>query len=71
LEKQEMLFQPAWLWSSGTIVQAALPLPGLSLAGLFSSFYTGLFSSMKNLSADIKNLSREIAASGAFYMSKV
>jgi hypothetical protein len=52
-------------------MHAALLLPGLQLTGLFSIICTGLVSSMKNLSLDIENLSLEIAASGAFYMSKV
>jgi hypothetical protein len=71
LEKQEMLLQPAWLWSSASIEREAPLSPGLHLTGLFSIFYTGLFSSMKNLSRRIENLSRKIAASRTFYMSKV
>jgi hypothetical protein len=71
LEKQEMLVQPAWSWSSDAIMHAVPPFPGLKLTGSFSIFYTGLFSSMKNFSMGIENLSREIAASRTFYMSKV
>ena len=66
-----MLFQPAWSWSTGPRMHAAPSLPGLQLVALFSIIYAGIFSSMKNLSQGFKNLSLEIAASRAFYMSKV